>query len=399
MRGAVPNAADLSQGWFAALMAPLGPFPAAARMVAGVSGGPHSLALFLLLRGWGADIRPVIVDHGLRSESGAEADHVAVMLAGQGASPRVMRLRLAGGAGLQARARQARLAALTGVAAEEGRPWIALGHHSQDQAETILLRLEAGSGEVGLAGMAAGRAMRDALLIRPLLSVPPARLEAVVAAAGLVPIRDPSNDDPRFARIRARSALTPVFAGALLATAKERARRRAYLEREMAARLAESGTVRPEGYATLDRATLGTDDVACAALAALIRIVGGGEYAPGGGAVRGLLARGSGSLGGAVLAASGVLTREVASLAPPLPAETGCVWDNRWRLNRGAAGCAVGPLGTAMRARHLPAAVVAGLPALWRDGTLVAAPALGYAQEAGLAQHLFTFEPMSGPMP
>ncbi|MCO6420058.1 tRNA lysidine(34) synthetase TilS, partial [Siccirubricoccus sp. KC 17139] len=82
----------------------------------------------------------------------------------------------------QARAREARLAALLAACHEAGRPWLLLGHHRADQAETLLFRALRGSGPAGLAGMAPARPAVEALLLRPLLGTPPARLEAVVAA-------------------------------------------------------------------------------------------------------------------------------------------------------------------------------------------------------------------------
>ncbi|WP_304621657.1 ATP-binding protein, partial [Roseomonas rosulenta] len=89
-------------------MAPLGPFGVAPRIAAGVSGGPHSLALALLADRWardrGGDLLALVADHGLRPESGAEAEGVAALLAARGIAARVLRLGLPGGTGVQARA-------------------------------------------------------------------------------------------------------------------------------------------------------------------------------------------------------------------------------------------------------------------------------------------------------
>uniref|UniRef100_UPI00135A9E86 tRNA lysidine(34) synthetase TilS n=1 Tax=Rhodovarius lipocyclicus TaxID=268410 RepID=UPI00135A9E86 len=194
---------------FAALTAGFGPAPPV--VAAGVSGGPHSLALALLAQEWAAarGIRflALIADHGLRPESAAEAEHVRAMLAGQGIAARVLALSVAPGPAMQERAREARLAALLAACAEEGAAWLFLGHHRLDQVETLLFRAARGSGEAGLAAMPGWRAMPEALVLRPLLGTPPAALEDVCAAAGLPPVRDPSNDNPRFARIRTRAAL------------------------------------------------------------------------------------------------------------------------------------------------------------------------------------------------
>jgi len=388
MQGAAPSAADLSAigaGEFAALMAPLGPFGHAPHILAGVSGGPHSLALVLLLRDWaaarGGTCIPAIIEHGLRPDSAAEADGVARMLAGQGLAPRIVPLGLAGGSAVQHRAREARMAALLSLACEMGASWVALGHHQGDQAETLVLRALAGSGPSGLASMAPARATAAALILRPLLGQAPARLEAVVAAHGLVPVRDPSNHDWRFSRVRLRCVVEDA-APALAHAARAFAIRRIQGEAAQAARLAACTTLHPEGFARIDLTALGQDSVAGAALATLVRLLGAGRYPPNACAIRALLARGQGTLGGVQLARDGVLAREVASLAAPVPAEAGRLWDGRWRVESAIPGGEIGALGADVPRialpRWMPARVACGLPALRRNGMLVAVPSLGY---------------------
>lgn len=439
-----PDPAEaLDEAAFAALMAPLGPFGPAPRLAAGVSGGPHSLALALLAADWaqrrGGSLLALVVDHGLRPESGAEAAWVARLLAGRGIAARVLRLGLApGGTGLQARARAARLAALLGTCAAEGRPWLLLGHHRADQAETLLQRAAAGSGEAGLAAMAPVRATPEALVLRPLLGVAPGRLEAVLAAAGVTPVRDPSNADPRFARIRLRQALDdeagegPGIA-ALAAAAAAFGRRRARLEAAIAERLAAGAAVLwPEGWAVVDLARLGDDAVADAALGALLRAIGAGAYAPAAAAVAALRAAGEGTLAGAWLRRRGggslrLLLREPAGAlaAPPVPARPGGVWDGRFRLTGPDAGsdpglevAALGMAGAAALRRlpatrraaaGLPAAVLAGLPAIrpvmparrgkaGDDWTLAVVPALVYPDMSSAARFGLSFSPVTGPV-
>ncbi|MDP3417111.1 tRNA lysidine(34) synthetase TilS [Falsiroseomonas sp.] len=379
-------------------MSPLGPFGVAPRIVAGVSGGPHSLALALLLADWlalrGGALTAGIVDHGLRAESADEAASVAGWLESRGIACRILPLHLPPGAAVQARARQGRLAALLALAAEVGAGWVALGQHRADQAETLLLRALAGSGAAGLAGMAPSRSAGGALLIRPLLGASPARLEAVVAAAGLRPVRDPSNADPRFTRARLRATLAdPEGDGpattALAEAGAAFARRRAARQAAVAARLARAAMLSEHGFARLDLAALGRDEVAIAALGGLLRLIGGADYAPAAGAVAGLLARQAGTLGGARLTRQGLLLREEAAMAPPTPARDGAIWDGRFRLSGAPSpGLMLGALGAAGarldRPGWLPAAVLRTLPALWRlaandrDTVLVAVPALSY---------------------
>ena len=391
-------------------MAPLGPFGPAPSLMAAVSGGPHSLALGWLAARWaagrGGRLLAAVCDHGLRPDSAAEAAHVLALLAGQGIPARLLSLGLPPGPALQERARTARLAALLRLSAEAGAPWLLLGHHRADQAETLLLRALAGSGAAGMAAMAPTRAEAPALLLRPLLGVAPARLEATLAAAGLVPVRDPSNTDPRFTRARLRAALAdPGGEGeatrALAAAAGYFAARRAVATAAVAARLAAAARLHEAGFARLDRAALGADAVAVAALGALIRLVGGGRFAPPEAGVARLLAAGQGTLGGAVLRRDGLLLREAVSLAPPMPARPGAVWDRRFRLARLGSDCfEIGAAGEAARRlprpADIPAAVAPTLPALYRDGTLAVVPALSYPSEDAARRHALVFAPGAG---
>ena len=391
-------------------MAPLGPFGPAPSLMAAVSGGPHSLALGWLAARWaaarGGRLLAAVCDHGLRPESAAEAAHVVALLAGQGIPARLLSLGLPPGPALQERARAARLDALLRLSAEAGAPWLLLGHHRADQAETLLLRALAGSGAAGMAAMAPSRAEAPALLLRPLLGVAPARLEATLAAAGLVPVRDPSNTDPRFTRARLRAALAdPCGEGeatrALAAAAGHFAARRAVATAAVAARLAAAARLHEAGFARLDRAALGADAVAVAALGALLRLVGGGRFAPPEAGVARLLAAGQGTLGGAVLRRDGLLLREAASLAPPRPARPGAVWDRRFRLaGPGGEGFEIGAAGEAARRlprpADIPAAVAPTLPALYRDGTLAVVPALSYPSADAAHRHALVFAPGAG---
>jgi tRNA(Ile)-lysidine synthase len=405
----------LGAGDFATLMAPLGPFGAAPRVAVGVSGGPHSLALVLLADAWararGGGSLALVADHGLRPGSAEEAEGVAALLGARGIAARVLRLGLGAGPGLQARARAARLAALGEAAAAAGCPWLLLGHHRADQAETLLFRALRGSGPAGLAGMAAARDGGAVLVLRPLLGVAPAALEAVVAAAGIAPLRDPSNVDPRFARVRLRAALAdPDGAGpgvaALAAAAAAFGRRRARAEGALAARLALAAEIRPEGFAWLDPAPLGNDALAARALVWLVQRIGGAALPPAPARAAALLAAGGGTLGGAWLrrGAGGrwLVARDPGVVAPPVEARPGACWDGRFRLvGPGRPGWSIGALGgeaAGLRgARGLPAAVLRALPAI-RDphGALAAVPALDYPSHKACRPFTILFEPGAG---
>ena len=176
-----------------------------------VSGGPDSLALLLLA----AASRPGLieaatVDHALRPESRAEAEMVAALCERIGVPHETLILEWRGAAGrnLQARAREARYERLGHWAVEHGLTAVATAHHLDDQAETLLMRLARGAGVGGLGATRAKRPLVKGIkLVRPLLGWRKAELAALVANAGIKPVDDPSNRDPRHDRVRMREWL------------------------------------------------------------------------------------------------------------------------------------------------------------------------------------------------
>jgi tRNA(Ile)-lysidine synthase len=195
------------------------------RLAVAVSGGPDSLALLLLAHAaFPGQVQAATVDHGLRPESAAEAETVAGLCAELGVPHEILATRVErAGEGLQAAARAARYAALAGWMAAAGLDLLLTAHHSDDQAETLLMRLNRGSGVAGLAGVRASRPVPGSggtlRLCRPLLGWRRSELEAIVAAAGIEPARDPSNRDETFdrARLRRRMEEAPWLDSAALA--------------------------------------------------------------------------------------------------------------------------------------------------------------------------------------
>ncbi len=175
-----------------------------------VSGGPDSLALMLLAHAaLPGRVAVCSIDHGLRPEAAGEVALVE-RLAGERGIPFTAITLVPRPGNLQAQARAGRYAALAGWAQERGLGAVATAHHADDQAETLLMRLNRGSGLAGLAGVRAASRIEgsEAVLLRPLLGWRKAELEAVVSAAGITPVQDPSNANPDFERaaIRARLA-------------------------------------------------------------------------------------------------------------------------------------------------------------------------------------------------
>ena len=192
-----------------------------ARLGIALSGGPDSLALLLLA----AAARPgaveaATVDHALRTDSRAEAEAAAAICARLGIPHVILTIDWPERpiTALQERARGERYRLLAGWAEERGLDAILTGHHADDQAETLLMRLNRGAGVRGLGGMRPTSPIPQVrhprergdppVLLRPLLGWRRAELERICADANLTPNTDPSNADDRFERVRIRKALS-----------------------------------------------------------------------------------------------------------------------------------------------------------------------------------------------
>jgi tRNA(Ile)-lysidine synthase len=182
------------------------------RIGVAVSGGPDSLALLLLA----AAARPGLVevatvDHALRDDSRTEAEAVAAFCHRLGVPHSILTAewKQKPETAIQERARKVRYALLGQWAIENGLGGLVTGHHADDQAETLLMRLLRGAGVKGLAGMRRLSPVPGAklALLRPLLGWRRAELEKLCADAGVAPADDPSNADERFERVRIRQAL------------------------------------------------------------------------------------------------------------------------------------------------------------------------------------------------
>lgn len=439
---------------FAARMAALGPFEPRPHVAAAVSGGPDSLALTVLLQDWlaprGGRLTAFTVDHGLRSGSAAEAAGVGREMKRLGIAHRVLswegqKLPKSPGASRQAAARAARYRLLLEACEAVGIFHLALAHHLEDQAETFLLRLGRGSGLDGLAAMAPVSETSGLRLLRPLLEVPKARLQATLEARRLAWVEDPSNDDCAFARVRLRRLL-PELAGegmtpARLGSASQHlGRARAALESDVAAVLARAVRPDPAGFLDLDPAALAgaSEEVSLRALARCLMAVGGRDYTPRlerlerlHAALAAGLARPV-TLGGCRVVprqavpgkARWLIVREAGrTQAAALSPGGRLLWDGRFEvvLARGAGAgggkksgeLTVGPLGTAgwralaaalenagfgARTARIPVAARGALPALRDAAGLAAVPPLGYFRDRWAAKRLkeCRFAPTNG---
>jgi tRNA(Ile)-lysidine synthase len=177
-----------------------------------VSGGPDSLALLLLAAAARpGQIEAATVDHGLREESRDEAAFVAGMCETIGIPHSTLQVewQTRPATAIQERARHERYALLSVWAKQHKLDAVATAHHADDQAETLLMRLNRGAGARGLAGMRPIATVPGSRisLVRPLLGWRRVELEQICTSAGIQPVADPSNADQQFERVRVRQGL------------------------------------------------------------------------------------------------------------------------------------------------------------------------------------------------
>ncbi len=385
-------------------MIALGPLPDGPLGVA-VSGGGDSVALLLALHQAGHVLRAATVNHGLRPEAIAEAEGVARLCARLGVPHKILHWqRKSERSNLQMAAREARLQLLSDWARAEGLGDIALGHTRDDQAETVLMRLARGSGIDGLAGMATRRIDHGICWHRPLLSTSRAALRDYLRHAGIGWVEDPSNEDPRYDRVKARRALEALQplgldAARLAQTAEHMRRAREALEQDTLALAQACASISPAGELRLSDFSSAPREVQLRLLAAALQWVSSAPYRPRFVALEGLLEACANqtefgrTLHGCSIKARKheiVINREV-SAAPPLgPVQK--LWDGRWLIDEPRAkSCEIRALGADglslvsdwRESGHSREAAMAS-PSFWREGRLIAAPLVGFGDFGGV---------------
>ena len=178
------------------------------RVLVAVSGGVDSMALAEAAFRSKASFEVASLDHGLRAEAAAEVELVRAWAQARGVVFHTRSLGLANGPGVEARARDARYAALLELARTQGLGAIATAHTATDQAETVVMRLTRGAAGRGAAGIHAQRGDR---VVRPLLFATRADTERYVALRGLEAVADPMNDDASYLRVRVRREVLPAL--------------------------------------------------------------------------------------------------------------------------------------------------------------------------------------------
>ena len=381
-------------------MAPFQPLPDVA---VAVSGGADSMALALLLQRWvmgqGGRLTALTVDHGLRAEASREAEQVGQWLGQRGIAHHI--LRWSGPkpcTGIQAQARAARYDLMGQWCRDHGIPALAVAHHQQDQAETLLLRLRQQSGLDGLAAMAAWRQAGHVTVLRPLLTVPRQRLSAVLAAAGQDYVNDPSNHDRRYERVQMRHLVAQLNLSVDLLA--DTAQVLGHARQTMAALVARAESLlvsdHPMGFAVVDGVGLAgcPPEIGLRLLGRVVQRIGGRRYAPGMPGLQALYARQSGTLAGCrvVPRPDGVLLvcRENRHVEGPVVLEPGRIvaWDGRFAVSAAPDSPApvvvqaLGPAGWQQVKAQGNLALASPLrftvPALWYKERVLCLPHMGY---------------------
>ncbi|MCC5848855.1 MAG: tRNA lysidine(34) synthetase TilS [Verrucomicrobia bacterium] len=189
------------------------------RTLVACSGGMDSVFLLHVLwhcrKALNLDLCVVTCDHGLRPDSAADAEWVRKLAWSLGLPCHWMELEVPANRdakeSVEMAARRLRLDAFAKLAEETGADAVALGHHLDDQAETVLMRLCRGTGPRGAAGMRWVQQVGPLRLVRPLLETRRETLEALLGSWGRTWREDASNRDPAFARNRVRQEIFPFL--------------------------------------------------------------------------------------------------------------------------------------------------------------------------------------------
>lgn len=376
-----------------------------ARIGVAVSGGGDSVALLHLYARWsvqtGHPIAAVTVDHGLRADSRQEAEGVAALCRSLDIPHTILDWHRTSGAGnLPAAARQGRYGLMAQWARARGIGSIVLGHTLEDSAENFLMRLGRASGLDGLSEMAGKFERGGVRWARPLLQCKRDDLRAYLERHSVAWVEDPSNEDPRYQRTKARQVLPHLATLGITAQALQQTAGALRQSRDALMHYLRQDV---ERYVTQEAGDLlipqdigahVPDEIARRISLAALHWVGSDEYGPRksfSGILRDDLATQERlSIAGClIMKRKGAyrITREY-NAVKDLVTATDVVWDRRWRLDGPHdAGLEIRALGESVsavpdwRKTGLPRRSLTASPAVWRGESLVAAPLAGYNRE------------------
>lgn len=369
-----------------------------------VSGGSDSMAMLHLFARHAAEaqyqLEAATVDHGLRPEAAEEAQFVASICNGLDIAHQTLPWTGWNGTGnVQAQARAARYTLLAEWARDRGLDCVLIAHTQDDVAETFLMRLARGSGLDGLAAMEKMFTRNGVTFARPLIQLEREMLRRHLRRHGYEWRDDPSNEDRRYQRVRARDALKAlqpmgIDTGQLVSAAYDLALAKNALKM-MVWECADKIVVLDGGDIVLPRSDhlALSPEISRRLLSSVLQWQGGTEYPPRADSWIELNiavhAQKRHTLNGCLISG----TQEEIRIAREYSAvtEVSCatteIWDGRWSLDGPHSDrlkiSALGEDGVRhcpdWREAGLPRASLLASPAVWRGSELVAAPLAGLA--------------------
>jgi tRNA(Ile)-lysidine synthase len=357
-----------------------------------LSGGGDSTALLHLCLAAGLRVEAVTVDHRLRPESAAEAAAVAASCRTLSVPHAVLAWEHGAISGnLMDAARRARIGLIRDWALSRGIGIVVLGHTRDDVAETVLMGLARAAGLAGLSGMRAEWEDSGLRFLRPLLEAGREELRDWLRGRGIAWVEDPTNENDRFTRVKARKALVAlaglgITAERLAEVAGNLARAQEALAVQVAG--AERWIAERAGALRFDAGFWAEPgEVQRQVVVAAVLWLSGADYAPRAAEVERLsaaLRTGADATLAGCRARKGWLMREPRALGGPV--RVGGLWDGRWRVD-GPAGevRALGEQGLRQvpdwRDTGLPREVLMVTPAVWDGDRLLAAPLAGLSAD------------------
>lgn len=357
-----------------------------------LSGGGDSAALLHLCLRAGFRVEAVTVDHRLRPDSAFEAEAVAASCQEAGVQHEIRVWEHGAVTGnLMDAARRARMGLIGDWALARGIGVVALGHTRDDVAETVLMGLGRAAGLAGLSGMRQQWEAGGVSFVRPLLDAGRTELRDWLRTQGIGWLDDPTNENDRYTRVKARKALAALKPlGITAERLAEVAGNLARVQEALAVQVAAAGRwVKEQAGALRLDAGVWTEpsEVQRQVAIAAVLWMGGAQYAPRAAEVDRLMAALSAG-GGATLAGcrarGGWLMREPRALGGSVP--VGQLWDGRWRVEGPPAEVrALGAEGLRQvkdwRKAGLPREVLLVTPGVWEGRRLLAAPLAGLSAD------------------
>lgn len=267
----------------------LGEGDGSSKIALAVSGGADSMCMVFLAQQMSLHFICLIVDHGLRKESQAEAVRTARFLQSKGIEVEILVWQQYQSSvqisNVQHQAREARYKLLAEYCRRHNISSLLTAHNKNDVAETVLMRIERGSGIDGISGIPSKQMFYDVAILRPMLGFARADILDLLSSADWEWIEDPSNKNLAFTRSRIRKLLNEqknaeVWINRLSLLATNASRCRDFLERETQMHINAVCSISNYGYITLDRPSFAElhEEIQLRILSCILKAIGGEDY-------------------------------------------------------------------------------------------------------------------------